>query len=99
VYVISSTCIKCRTCSSGCPTNPDCEGSSCKNQCGIGYVCHVGAIIEAESQFIITDMCIDCGRCANVCPMGAISPGLSLEKSLKNSQLENGIMKKIAINF
>jgi Fe-S-cluster-containing hydrogenase component 2 len=99
VYVISSNCIKCRTCSSGCPTNPDCTGYSCKNQCGIGYVCHIGAIIEAETQFVITDKCIDCGRCAEVCPMGAISTGVPTKKSLRNHPVENEVVPKIAINF
>lgn len=99
MYVISSACIKCRTCSSGCPTNPDCEGYSCKNQCGIGYVCHIGAIVETETQYIITDICNDCGRCAEVCPMGAISPVLPLEKSLNNSLVDNEELPKYVINF
>ncbi|MGI6491034.1 MAG: DUF362 domain-containing protein [Pelotomaculum sp.] len=72
MYVITDLCIKCRTCSSGCPANPNCTGHDCKNHCGIGYVCHMGAIVEEETQFVITEQCNDCGRCAYVCPMGAI---------------------------
>lgn len=75
MYVITSACIKCGTCSGGCPITPNCDGHTCYIQCGTGMVCHARAIIEGETQYIITDKCTDCGRCALFCPVGAIKPG------------------------
>lgn len=73
MYVISSKCTKCGICvETGCPIMPGCNGYKCRNQCGSGYVCPKGAIIEGKTQYIITDKCIDCGKCAKICPVGAI---------------------------
>lgn len=76
MYVINGKCIKCDICARGCPIVPDCNGHKCRNQCGNGYVCSVGAIIEGKTQYIITDKCIDCGKCAAACPVGAIRKSL-----------------------
>ncbi len=109
MYVITSKCVKCGTCSKGCPITPGCDGHTCRIQCGTGLVCPAGAIIEGETQYIITDRCIDCGRCAIFCPHGAIIPGPSYKKESKNKltedepveneQAENELIKKLAVNI
>ena len=49
--------------SSECVSCGACEGE-----------CPVGAIAQADGQFVIdASACLDCGACAATCPTGAIS--------------------------